>query len=61
MALNVLYIKEKEMCLAFVSKTNSNFEKQIVFLMIPNKKRLELFCRKKPTTIIKRNNTKVSW
>ena len=47
MALNVLYIKEKEMCLAFVSKTNSNFEKQIVFLMIPNKKRLELFCRKK--------------
>ena len=42
MALNVLYIKEKEMCLAFVSKTNSNFEKQIVFLMIPNKKKVRI-------------------
>ena len=30
MALNILYIKQKEICLAYVSKRNSNCEKQII-------------------------------
>ena len=38
-ALNILYIKEKEICLAYVSKINSNIEKQIILLMIPNKEK----------------------
>ena len=35
-ALNILYIKEKEICQAYISKINSNCEKQIILLMIPN-------------------------
>ena len=38
-ALNILYIKEKEICLAYILKINSNFEKQIVLLMIMNKEK----------------------
>ena len=34
--LNVLYIKEKEICPAYISKINSNCEKQIILLIIPN-------------------------
>ena len=33
-ALNVLYIKEKEICSAYISEINSNCEKQIILLMI---------------------------
>ena len=33
-ALNVLYITD--ICLAYISKVNSNFEKQIILSMIPN-------------------------
>ena len=33
-ALNVLYIKEMEIFPAYISKINSNFEKQIIFLII---------------------------
>ena len=29
-ALNILYIKEKEICPAYISNVNSNCEKQIV-------------------------------
>ena len=36
-ALNIFYIKEKEICPAYISKINSNCEKQIIILMIPNK------------------------
>ena len=36
-ALNILYIKENETCLAYFSKFNSNLEKQIILLMIPTK------------------------
>ena len=32
--LNVLYIKDMEICPAHISKINLNFEKQIIFLMI---------------------------
>ena len=38
-ALNILYIKDKEICPAYISKINSHFEKQIVLLMIPNKEK----------------------
>ena len=35
-ALNILYIKEKEIYPACISKINSNWEKQVILLMIPN-------------------------
>ena len=37
-ALNILRIKEKEKakCPGYISKHNSNHEKQIILLMIPN-------------------------
>ena len=38
-APNILYIKEKEICPAYISKINSNCGKQIILLMIPNKKK----------------------
>ena len=34
--LNALYIKERDMHPAYITKINSNCEKQIIFLMIPN-------------------------
>ena len=41
-ALNILYIKEEKICPAYISKTSSNCEKQIIFLMIPNEEKLLL-------------------
>ena len=38
-ALNVLYIKEKEICPAYISQINSNCEKQIILLMISDKEK----------------------
>ena len=32
----VFYIKEMEICLAYISKINSNCEEQIILLMITN-------------------------
>ena len=40
-SLNILYIKEKEMNLAYISKHNSASEKQIILLMIPNEEKEE--------------------
>ena len=37
--LLIFCIKEKEICPANISKINSNCEKQIILLMIPNKKK----------------------
>ena len=37
--LNILYIKEKEICPAYIAKINSNCEKQITLLMIPNEEK----------------------
>ena len=37
-ALNISYVKEKEICPAYISKINSNYEKKIL-LMIPNKEK----------------------
>ena len=36
-ALKVLYIKETEICSAYISEINSNCEKQLILRMIPNK------------------------
>ena len=38
-ALNILYIKEKEILPAYISKHNSTSEKQIILLMIPNEEK----------------------
>ena len=38
-ALNILYIKEKEICPAYISKINSNCKKKIILLMIPNEEK----------------------
>ena len=35
-SINILYTKEKEIFPASISKINSNCEKQIILLMIPN-------------------------
>ena len=37
--LNILSIKEKEICPAYISKINSNCEKQIILLIIPNEEK----------------------
>ena len=36
-ALNILYIKEKDICRAYVSKNDWNCEKQIILLITSNK------------------------
>ena len=38
-AFNILYVKEKEIFLAYISKVNLNYEKQIILLMIPNEEK----------------------
>ena len=38
-ALNILFVKEKEICPACISKITSNCEKQIILLMIPNEEK----------------------
>ena len=39
-ALSVLYAKKEKICPAYVSKYNSNCEKQVIFLMISNGEKL---------------------
>ena len=58
-ALNILHTKEKEICPADISKINSNCEKQIILIMIPNEEKA-LSCSQGTIYIIKRNNTKTS-
>ena len=56
---NFLYTKEKEIFQTYISKINSNYEKQIILLMIPNKeKRMALSFSKKIICIITWNNFK---
>ena len=38
-AFNILYIKEKEIYSAYISKHKSTRGKQIIFLMIPNEEK----------------------
>ena len=40
-ALNILYIKEKEILPGYISKRNSIREKQVILLLIPNKQKEE--------------------
>ena len=55
-ALNVLYAKKAKIYPAYVSKHNSNCEKQIIILMIPNRNGWNCFTVKKSISIIKENN-----
>ena len=58
--LNILFIKEKDICPAYISEINSNGEKQIILLMIPNEEKegWHYHVVKKTVCIIKRNNFK---
>ena len=38
-ALNILYIKERVIPPAYISKVNSNYKKQIIILMISNEEK----------------------
>ena len=61
-ALNILYTKEKETCAAYVSKINSNCEKQISLLIISEKeKKLALSCSDKTSCITQSNNLMVTF
>ena len=39
MGLNILYIKEKEICPTYISKINSNCEKEIILLMVSSEEK----------------------
>ena len=57
-ALNTLYIKEKEILPAYISEHNSTREKQLILLMIRNKKRrTALSCSKKNLSTLLRGIT----
>ena len=58
-ALNILYIKEKGICPAYTSEINSNYEKQIIPLMISNeeKKGWHYLPVKKLTALLHRINS----
>ena len=60
--LNVLYARKEKICPAFVSKHNSNCEKQVILLMISNReKQWDYLAVKKTISIMKRNNFERSW
>ena len=55
-ALNILYIKEKEICPAYISKVNSKIEKQRNLLMFPNEeRRMASYCSNKIIRITSNN------
>ena len=56
-ALNVLYAKKEKIYPAYVSKHNSNREKQVILAIISNgEKQWHYLALKKTISIIKRNN-----
>ena len=59
-ALNVGYIKEKDVCPAYIWKKKFIYGKQIILLMIPNKEKQDwgYLAAKKTICITKRNNFK---
>ena len=61
--LDIFYTKEKEIYPAYISKINSNSEKQTILLMIPNEEKegWHYLAVKKTLYIIKMNNIKTSW
>ena len=56
-ALNILYDKEKQICLTDISKINSNCEKQN-YTSKQIIRRMAFSCREKPVYIFKRNNVR---
>ena len=57
-ALNVLYAEKEKTYPAYVSKHNSNCEKQVIPLLIPNEEKWHYLAVKKTIIIIRRNNSK---
>ena len=51
-------LKKKKIYPAYASKHNSNHEKQVIILMIPNAEGWHYLAVKKTISIIKRNNMK---
>ena len=52
-ALNVLYAKKEKIYPAYVSKHNSNREKQVILLMISNKERWHYLTVKKLSVLLR--------
>ena len=57
-AHNVLYAKKEKIYPAYVSEHNSNCEKQVILLMIPNGEGWHYLAVKKNVSIIMMNNVK---
>ena len=57
-ALNILYAKKEKIYPDYVSKYNSNYEKQVILLMITNGEGWDYLAAKKTINIINRNNFK---
>ena len=57
-ALNVLYTKKEEIYPAYVSKHNTNCERQVNLFIISNRKFMVLPCSKKTISIINNNYIK---
>ena len=55
-SLNVLYARKGNIYPAYVSKYNSNREKRVVILIIPNGEGRHFLAVKKTITIIRKNN-----
>ena len=51
-ALNVLYLKRKKLYPAYVSKHNSDRQKQVIILMIPNEEGWHYLAVKKLSTLL---------
>ena len=51
-------LKKKKIYLAYVSKHNSNCEKQLILLMIPNRERLDHLAVKKLSVLLRRIKSK---
>ena len=56
--LNVLYAKKENLSPAYVSKNNSNWEKQVIILIIQNGEGRWHYLATKKSSIIKRKNIK---
>ena len=53
--LNVLHAKREKLNPVYVSKHNSNREKQVILLMIPNEEKLHYLAVKKNISIKRKN------
>ena len=53
-----MYIKEKEICPAYISKINSNYQKRIIQLMITNKEKKDWHYLSRKKTFLRRKTSK---